>query len=124
MATISSTSDTILPEKSRPLISPYFSIFILTIATFMEVLDTTIANVALPRIGSDLSVPPDEASWILGSYLVANAAILPISGWLATRIGRKRYYMVCVVLFAASSLACGLSTSLGSLIFFRIIQGL
>lgn len=111
-------------EDSKPSINPYISIFILTIATFMEVLDTTIANVAVPRIAGDLSVAPDDAAWILGSYLVANAAILPISGWLATYFGRKRYYMACVFLFVVSSLLCGLSTDLGTLIFFRVLQGL
>lgn len=90
----------------------------------MEVLDSTIANVAVPRIASDLSVAPNEAAWILGSYLVANAAILPISGWLATYFGRKRYYLWCVVLFTFSSLMCGLSTDLSTLIFFRVLQGL
>lgn len=120
----SSASETNPLENPAPSINPYISIFILTIATFMEVLDTTIANVALPRIAGDLSVAPDDAAWILGSYLVANAAILPISGWLATYFGRKRYYMACVFLFIVSSLMCGLSTSLESLIFFRVIQGL
>jgi MFS transporter, DHA2 family, multidrug resistance protein len=110
------------PEK--PPINPYISIIILTLATFMEVLDTTVANVALPRIAGDLSVSPDEAIWIIGSYLVANAAILPISGWLATYFGRKRYYMACVFIFTVSSVLCGFATSLESLVFFRIIQGL
>ena len=104
-------------------ISPYFSIAILTIATFMEVLDLTITNVAVPRIAGDLGVSFADASWVIGSYLVANAAILPISGWLATRYGRKQYYMACVCGFVASSLMCGLSTNLGMLIFFRFLQG-
>lgn len=104
-------------------INPYFSIAILTIATFMEVLDLTIANVAVPRIAGDLSVPFADASWVIGSYLVANAAILPISGWLTTRFGRKQYYMACVCGFVASSLMCGFSTNLGTLIFFRFLQG-
>lgn len=125
METISSETESASSPKTSPrLINPYVAIFILTIATFMEVLDTTIANVALPRISGDLSVAPDQASWVLGSYLVANAAILPISGWLATYFGRKRYYMFCVFLFVVSSFLCGLATNLETLIFFRIIQGL
>ena len=110
-------------EQER-VINPYISILILTLATFMEVLDTTIANVALPRMASDLSVGANEIVWVLGSYLVANAAILPISGFLATYFGRKNYYMASVLVFAISSVFCGLAWNLESLIFFRIIQGL
>jgi MFS transporter, DHA2 family, multidrug resistance protein len=120
----SSTSDTNFSGDSVSSFKIYIPIFILTIATFMEVLDTTIANVALPRIAGDLSVSPNDAAWIIGAYLVANAAILPISGWLATYFGRKRYYMACVFLFVISSLLCGLATDLSTLIFFRVIQGL
>src|SRR5262249_22154003 len=109
---------------SRPAINPVFIIVILTIATFMEVLDTAIANVALPHIAGSLSAGQDESSWVLTSYLVANAIILPISGWLATFFGRKRFYMACVVIFIVSSFLCGVATNLGMLIFFRIIQGL
>ena len=108
----------------RKALNPYLSIFILTIATFMEIVDTTVVNVALPRIASDLSSTPVEASWIIGSYLIANAMVLPISGWLAIYFGRKNYFQFCVVVFTVSSLFCGISTSLGSLIFFRVIQGL
>jgi MFS transporter, DHA2 family, multidrug resistance protein len=111
-------------DAEKPPLSPYISIIILTLATFMEVLDTTIANVALPRMAGDLSVAPNEIVWVLGAYLVANAAILPISGWLATYFGRKNYYMASVVVFTVSSVLCGLSWNLESLIFFRIIQGL
>jgi MFS transporter, DHA2 family, multidrug resistance protein len=110
--------------EQKPVINPYISILILTLATFMEVLDTTIANVALPRMAGDLSVSPNEIVWVLGSYLVANAAILPISGWLATYFGRKNYYMASVLVFTISSVFCGLAWNLESLIFFRIIQGL
>lgn len=124
MATASPASEIKFSEVSRSSSGLYVSIVILTIATFMEVLDTTIANVAVPRIAGDLSVAPSDATWVLGSYLVANAAILPISGWLATRLGRKRYYMICVAGFVASSMMCGLSTNLTSLIFFRVLQGL
>lgn len=123
MENISSATET-QSSTAPPQINPYFVIAILTIATFMEVLDTTIANVAIPRIAADLSVPVADATWVLGSYLVANAAILPISGWLATRFGRKRYFMACVIVFIASSLMCGFATNLPMLVFFRIIQGL
>jgi DHA2 family multidrug resistance protein len=92
-------------------------------ATFMEVLDTSIANVALPHIAGNLSASQDESTWVLTSYLVSNAIILPISAWLATTFGRKRFYMTCVALFGASSFLCGLAPSLGALVFFRILQG-
>jgi DHA2 family multidrug resistance protein len=95
-----------------------------TLATFMEVLDTSIANVALPHIAGGLSISEDEATWVLSSYLVANAIILPISAWLSTKFGRKRFYMTCVVLFGISSLMCGLAPNLQMLVFFRILQGL
>jgi DHA2 family multidrug resistance protein len=124
MATDAAELDARIVDHSRPKINPILIIIILTIATFMEVLDTSIANVALPHIAGSLSAGQDEASWVLTSYLVANAIILPISGWLATFFGRKRFYMACVVLFVGSSFLCGISTNLGMLIFFRIIQGL
>jgi MFS transporter, DHA2 family, multidrug resistance protein len=113
-----------MADRSRPQINPILIIIILTIATFMEVLDTSIANVSLPHIAGSLSAGQDEASWVLTSYLVANAIILPISGWLATFFGRKRFYMACVAIFVASSFLCGIATNLGMLIFFRILQGL
>jgi DHA2 family multidrug resistance protein len=94
-----------------------------TLATFMEVLDTSIANVALPHIAGNLSVGEDAATWILTSYLVSNAIVLPISGWLAGVIGRKRFYMTCVALFTVSSLLCGLAPNLGWLIVLRVLQG-
>jgi DHA2 family multidrug resistance protein len=94
-----------------------------TIATFMEVLDTSIANVALPHIAGGLGATQDESTWVLTSYLVANAIVLPISAWLSTVFGRKRFYMGCVVLFTASSVMCGLASSLSMLVFFRVLQG-
>jgi len=94
-----------------------------TLATFMEVLDTSIANVALPHIAGALSASQDEATWVLTSYLVSNAVILPASAYLTTFIGRKRFYMICVVLFGISSMLCGLAPSLPMLIFFRVLQG-
>ena len=94
-----------------------------TLATFMEVLDTSIANVALPHIAGSLGSSQDEATWVLTSYLVANAIILPMSAYLTTFIGRKKFYMMCVVMFGVSSAMCGLAPSLPILIFFRILQG-
>jgi DHA2 family multidrug resistance protein len=94
-----------------------------TLATFMEVLDTSIANVALPHIAGGLGASSDEATWVLTSYLVANAVILPMSAYLTTFMGRKRFYMICVMLFGISSMLCGLAPSLPLLIFFRILQG-
>ena len=94
-----------------------------TLATFMEVLDTSIANVALPHIAGGLGASADEATWVLTSYLVANAVILPMSAYLTTFIGRKRFYMICVLLFGISSAMCGLAPSLPLLILFRILQG-
>ena len=89
----------------------------------MEALDSSIANVAMPHIGGSLSASRDESTWVLTSYLVANAVVLPISGWIANRIGRKRFYMTCVLLFTLASLLCGLAPTLGMLVFFRVLQG-
>ncbi len=111
-------------EAWKPKHNPWVIALVVTMATFMEVLDTSIANVALPHIAGNLSAGTDESTWVLSSYLVANAVILPISAWLATRFGRKRFYMTCVVLFGVSSLLCGLAPSLSWLVFFRVIQGL
>jgi len=104
--------------------NPWVVAVIVSMATFMEVLDTSIANVSLQHIAGSLSSSVDESTWVLTSYLVANAIILPCSGWFSTVIGRKRFYMLCVALFGASSLMCGLAPSLGWLIFFRVLQGL
>jgi MFS transporter, DHA2 family, multidrug resistance protein len=95
-----------------------------TLATFMEVLDTSIANVALPHMAGTLGASQEEATWVLTSYLVSSAIVLPISGWLSTRYGRKRFYMTCVALFTVCSLFCGLAPTLPILILARILQGL
>jgi DHA2 family multidrug resistance protein len=108
----------------RAPVNPWLIAVVVSMATFMEVLDTSIANVALPHIAGGLSASQDEATWVLTSYLVSNAIILPISGWLASVIGRKRFYMSCVALFTVSSLLCGFAPSLELLIFFRVLQGL
>jgi MFS transporter, DHA2 family, multidrug resistance protein len=104
--------------------NPWLIAIVVSIATFMLVLDTSIANVALLNIAGDLAAGVDEATWILTTYLVANAIIIPVSGWLGSVIGRKRFYMMCVAGFTLSSLMCGLSWNLQSLIVFRILQGL
>jgi DHA2 family multidrug resistance protein len=107
----------------KPKFNPWFIALTVTMATFMEVLDTSIANVSLPHIAGNLSASHEESTWVLTSYLVSNAIILPISAWLSTIIGRKRFYMTCVALFTCSSFLCGLAPSLGMLIFFRVLQG-
>src|SRR5579872_303711 len=96
----------------RPRYNPWLVAFTVTMATFMEVLDTSIANIALPHIAGSFGASYNEATWVLTSYLVSNGIILPISAWLATRVGRKRYYMFSVGLFAASSFMCGLAPTL------------
>jgi MFS transporter, DHA2 family, multidrug resistance protein len=109
-----------MPDGS---INPWVIAVTVTLATFMEVLDTSIANVALPHISGSLSAGADESTWVLTSYLVSNAIVLPLSGWFSSLIGRKRFYMTSVALFTASSFLCGLAPSLGVLVFFRILQG-
>ncbi len=104
--------------------SAWLIVGVISLATFMEVLDTAIANVSLLNIGGALSVSPDEATWIVTSYLVANAIIIPISGWLADVIGRKRYYMLSVAMFTGASLLCGLAPNINVLIIARILQGI
>ena len=104
-------------------INPWVIAITVTLATFMEVLDTSIANVALPHISGNLSASADESTWVLTSYLVSNAIVLPLSGWMSSLIGRKRFYMSCVALFTVSSFLCGLAPSLGVLVLFRILQG-
>jgi DHA2 family multidrug resistance protein len=96
---------------------------VVALAAFMEVLDTSIANVALPYIGGGLGVSNDDSTWVLTSYLVSNAIVLPISGWLAVRFGRKRFFMTCLVIFTVSSLLCGMATTFPLLLLFRAMQG-
>jgi MFS transporter, DHA2 family, multidrug resistance protein len=113
-----------LPRSAAGDRNPWLIAVVVSIATFMEVLDTTIANVALRHIGGSLAADQDESTWILTSYLVSNAVVLPVSGWLANVIGRKRFYMICVGLFTASSLLCAVSTSLGMMLAARVLQGI
>ncbi len=107
----------------RPAVNPWIIALAVTLATFMEVLDTSIANVALPHIAGSLSAGQDESTWVLTSYLVSNAIVLPLSGWLSSIMGRKRFYMSCVALFTISSALCGLAPNLPMLILFRVMQG-
>ena len=110
-------------EAWRPAVNPWIIAIAVTLATFMEVLDTSIANVALPHIAGSLSAGQDESTWVLTSYLVSNAIVLPLSGWLSSIVGRKRFYMGCVFLFTVSSFLCGFAPNLPLLIIFRILQG-
>src|SRR5690348_6506893 len=107
----------------RPAVNPWVIALAVTLATFMEVLDTSIANVALPHIAGNLSAGTDESTWVLTSYLVSNAIVLPLSGWISSIVGRKHFYMGCVALFTISSFLCGLAPNLPMLIFFRVLQG-
>ncbi len=107
-----------------PAINPWLIAATVMTATFMEVLDTSVANVSLPHIAGNLSAGVDESTWVLTSYLVSNAIVLPLSGWFSALFGRKRFFIGCVVLFTLSSLLCGLAPSLPMLVFFRVIQGL
>ena len=110
-------------EGWRPKHNPYLIAITVTLATFMEVLDSSIANVALPHIAGSLGATYQEATWCLTSYLVSSAIVLPVSGWLSNVLGRKRFYMICVALFTGCSFLCGIAPSLPMLIVARILQG-
>jgi DHA2 family multidrug resistance protein len=122
MAAAAATMDVAVPW--RPKINPWIVAMTVTLATFMEVLDSSIANVALPHIAGGLGATQDEATWVLTAYLVANAVILPACDYLTPFIGRKKFYMICVGLFGISSALCGLAPTLPLLVFFRILQGI
>src|SRR5246500_530742 len=107
----------------QPKFNPWLIAVIVSLAAFMEVLDTSIANVALPYIAGSLASSNDESTWVLTSYLASNAIVLPISGWLAGTLGRKRFFMGCLFIFTVSSVLCGLAPSLGFLLLFRVLQG-
>jgi DHA2 family multidrug resistance protein len=111
------------PEHWTPKFNPWLIAVVVAMAAFMEVLDTSIANVALPYIAGGLASSNDQSTWVLTSYLAANAVVLPISGWLAARFGRKRFFTLCIILFTVSSVLCGSALSLGMLIVFRALQG-
>src|SRR5215470_5213910 len=112
-----------LAQPWRPQANPWLIAVVVALAAFMEVLDTSIANVALPYMAGNLGTSNDESTWILTSYLVSNAIVLPISGWFAGLLGRKRFFMLCLSIFTLSSLLCGIAPSLGAIILFRILQG-
>ena len=107
----------------EPRVNPWLIAFVVSLAAFMEVLDTSIANVALPHIAGNLGASSDESTWVLTSYLVSNAIVLPITGWLVSVMGRKRFFLICISLFTVSSLFCGIAPSLGILLLSRVIQG-
>ena len=128
----SSVTETAPPKRAaaqaqeaiwKPKFNPWLIALTVTLASFMEVLDTSIANVALPHIAGGLSATEDEATWVLTSYLVSNAIILPLSGWFSLLLGRKRFYMTCVALFTLSSFLCGIAPTLGILVLCRVLQG-
>ncbi len=118
-------SSTVEYAQARPVpvINPWLIAATVMIATFMEVLDTSVANVSLPHIAGNLSAGVDESTWVLTSYLVSNAIVLPLSGWFSSIFGRKRFFIACVVIFTISSFLCGLAPSLPMLVLFRVIQG-
>jgi MFS transporter, DHA2 family, multidrug resistance protein len=107
----------------KPKFNPWLIAVVVALAAFMEVLDTSIANVALPYMAGSLGASNDQSTWVLTSYLVSNAIVLPISGWLAGAIGRKRFFITCLCIFTVSSLLCGIAPSLGLLLLFRVLQG-
>jgi MFS transporter, DHA2 family, multidrug resistance protein len=120
---MSSATLTIEQEVWRPKFNPWLIAVVVALAAFMEVLDTSIANVALPYMAGNLGASNDQSTWVLTSYLVSNAIILPISGWLAGALGRKRFFMACLGIFTVSSLLCGIAPNLGLLLLFRVLQG-
>jgi MFS transporter, DHA2 family, multidrug resistance protein len=120
---MSSAALTIEHDVWRPRFNPWLIAVVVALAAFMEVLDTSIANVALPYMAGNLGASNDQSTWVLTSYLVSNAIILPISGWLAGALGRKRFFMACLGIFTVSSLLCGIAPNLGLLLLFRVLQG-
>src|ERR1700727_2888342 len=122
---MSSSADVLsAPEVPwRPKFNPWLIGVVVAMAAFMEVLATSIANVALPYMAGGLGSSNDESTWVLTSYLVSNAIVLPISGWFVGMLGRKRFFMICIALFTLSSLLCGVAWSLGFLLIARVIQG-
>lgn len=112
------------PAREHRYVNPWVVTFSVMLATFMEVLDTTVVNVSIPHIAGNLAATVEEGTWVVTSYLVSNAIVLPLSGWLANYIGRKKLLLSCVAGFTVTSLCCGLATSLDGLIFFRVLQGL
>jgi DHA2 family multidrug resistance protein len=129
MATAPNDSQTLVSAPAapaaawKPKVNPWLIAFVVSLAAFMEVLDTSIANVALPHIAGNLGASNEESTWVLTSYLVSNAIVLPITGWLVSLTGRKRFFLMCLGLFTVSSLLCGVAPTLGILLLSRVIQG-
>ena len=119
----SSATPSLPAEPWHPKFNPWLIAVVVALAAFMEVLDTSIANVALPYMAGSLGASNDQSTWVLTSYLVSNAIVLPISGWFSSTLGRKRFFMLCLVMFTLSSLLCGIAPSLAAIIFFRVLQG-
>src|SRR5580704_5960873 len=113
----------IAQERWRPRVNPWIIAATVALAAFMEVLDTSIANVALPHIAGSLGASQDESTWVLTAYLVSNAVVLPMGGWATSIMGRKNFFMFCITIFTISSFLCGIAPSLGLLLLFRVIQG-
>ena len=113
-----------MSDSSPSRVNPWIVTVAVMLATFMEILDTTVVNVSVPHMAGNLGATVDEGTWVVTSYLVSNAIILPMAGWLASRFGRRRMLMVCVAGFSVTSVLCGMASSLGALIFFRVLQGL
>jgi DHA2 family multidrug resistance protein len=116
-------SDAATEQLWQPKVNPWIIAGAVSLAAFMEVLDTSIANVALPHIAGGLAASNDESTWVLTSYLVSNAIVLPLSGWLVASLGRKRFFLICIIFFTISSFLCGIAPSLGFLLLFRVMQG-
>jgi DHA2 family multidrug resistance protein len=119
----SPSAEATLSDEWRPRANPWVIAVVVAMAAFMEVLDTSIANVSLPHMAGSLGASYDQSTWVLTSYLVSNAIVLPMTGWLAGALGRKRFFMGCLAVFTISSLLCGLAPSLASMIAFRVLQG-
>src|ERR1700689_103071 len=116
-------SDAATEELWQPKVNPWIIAGAASLAAFMEGLDTRIANVARPHIAGGLAASNDESTWVLTSYLVSNAIVLPLSGWLVAGLGRKRFFLICIMFFTISSFLCGIAPSLGFLLLFRVMQG-
>ena len=112
------------PQQWVPTFNPWLIAASVMLATVMEVLDTSVANVALPHIAGNLSATPEEATWVLTSYLISNAIILPATSWIGKYIGRKRFLIICIVIFTGASALCGAAPNLAVLIIARILQGM
>jgi len=124
MSTAVASNPKVAPAPWKPKVNPWLIAFVVSLAAFMEVLDTSIANVALPHIAGSLGATSDESTWVLTSYLVSNAIVLPLTGWLVSLVGRKRFFVLCISLFTASSLLCGIAPTLVILLVSRVIQGI